>query len=219
MPIFRAAQTGLWENYDPTELATPEAFASNPRLVWDWYAWRRELVSEVEPNPAHYALAELEDLVPGFVLVTQNVDGLHRRAKSRDVVELHGNIGHIVCSVERVPVSPEDFVYAGQGSPPACPECGAYLRPDVVWFGETLPAEEISRAQTTASGCNIFLSVGTSSVVYPAAGLAGLASQAGAVIVEVNPEETPLSEGADFVLRGPAGEILPQLVASVRSAD
>lgn len=212
VPTFREAQTGLWENYDPMQLATPEAFADNPKLVWDWYAWRRELVSGVEPNAGHLAVAELEGLVPDFLLATQNVDGLHRRAGSREVVELHGNIGHVVCSVERTPVAPEDFVDGGEDAPPACPGCGAYLRPDVVWFGETLPVGAIVRAEAGASGCDVFLSVGTSSLVYPAAGLWRVARAGGAVVVEVNPEETPLSGEADFVLRGAAGEVLPGLV-------
>ncbi|WP_119067851.1 SIR2 family NAD-dependent protein deacylase [Rubrobacter indicoceani] len=216
VPTFRDAQTGLWQNYDPTRLATPEAFAADPKLVWDWYAWRRGLVAEVEPNPAHHALAELEDLVPEFVLATQNVDGLHRRAGSRNVVELHGNIGHVICSVERTPVAPEDFVDASDGAPPACPGCGAFLRPDVVWFGEMLPVGAIARAQAAAAGCNVFLLVGTSGVVYPAAGLAGEAGRSGATVVEVNPERTPLSGEADFVLRGAAGRVLPDLVARLR---
>lgn len=216
VPTFRDAQTGLWERYDPLELATPEAFEQNPRLVWDWYAWRRELVREAEPNPAHHALAELEELVPEFVLVTQNVDGLHRRAGSRQVVELHGNLGYVICASERTPVSPDEFVPAGEDRPPLCPRCGSYLRPDVVWFGETLSMGRISEAQAAAAGCDVFLSVGTSSVVYPAAGLASEAARSGALVVEVNPQETPLSGASDHVLRAPAGTALPALVEALK---
>ncbi|MDQ4106584.1 MAG: NAD-dependent protein deacylase, partial [Actinomycetota bacterium] len=131
IPTFRQAQTGLWARYDPQQLATPEAFMRDPKLVWEWYGWRRKLVGEAEPNPGHRALAELEDRLPDFTLVTQNVDGLHGRSGSRDVIELHGNILRTVCSVERVEVEP-----VTSGSPPVCPNCGAPLRPDVVWFGE-----------------------------------------------------------------------------------
>ncbi|MGH3088182.1 MAG: SIR2 family NAD-dependent protein deacylase, partial [Rubrobacteraceae bacterium] len=168
VPTFRDAQTGLWENFDPMRLATAEAFERNPKLVWDWYEWRRKLVSEAKPNPGHEALAELERLVPDFTLVTQNVDGLHQESGSKNVLELHGNIRRTVCSNEELVVEPEDF---GEGVPPKCRNCGAFLRPDVVWFGEMLPAGVMESASGAARNCEILLSVGTSSLVYPAASL------------------------------------------------
>ncbi|BBL78805.1 NAD-dependent protein deacylase [Rubrobacter xylanophilus] len=205
VPTFRDAQTGLWERFDPQELATPEAFSRDPKLVWEWYSWRRGLVARAEPNPAHRTLAELERRVPRFTLITQNVDGLHRRAGSENVIELHGNILRTVCSAERIPREP------GEGSPPRCPHCGAPLRPDVVWFGEALPPGALEEASEAARGCELFLCVGTSGLVYPAAGLPREASEAGALLVEINPERTPLTPLADFVLCGRAGEVLPAL--------
>lgn len=208
VPTFREAQTGLWERYDPQELATPEAFARDPRLVWEWYEWRRELVAAAVPNPGHRALVEIERKVPGFTLVTQNVDGLHQRAGSENVIELHGNITRSKCSVERVFV--ED--YDPDAKPPSCPNCGALLRPDVVWFGEMLPAVALEAASEAASGCDLFLSIGTSSLVYPAAALPYEALENGATLVEVNPHETPLTRRADFALGGRAGTVLPKIV-------
>jgi NAD-dependent deacetylase len=208
VPTFREAQTGLWARYDPQQLATPEAFERDPRLVSEWYEWRRTLVSEAEPNPGHRALAELEGRVSGFTLITQNVDGLHRRAGSENVIELHGNILRSRCSREGVTVEPEE-----RGAvPPVCPNCGAPLRPDVVWFGEMLPAGAFEAASEAARECEVFLSVGTSSLVYPAAALPYEALESGATLVEVNPSETPLTGSADHVLRDPAGEVLPELL-------
>ena len=209
VPTFREAQTGLWDGFDPQQLATPEAFDRDPRLVWEWYAWRRSLVSVAEPNPAHRALAELEGMVPELTLVTQNVDGLHQRAGSRSVVELHGNILRSKCSWEGVIVEPGDH---DESVPPLCPGCGAYLRPDVVWFGEMLPAAAMEAASEAARGCDVFLSVGTSSLVYPAAALPYEALENGATVVEVNPSETPLTGDADHALRGMAGEVMPELL-------
>jgi NAD-dependent deacetylase len=208
VPTFREAQTGLWERFDPQELATPEAFARDPRLVWDWYAWRRKLVAEARPNPGHLAIAEMQHLVQSLTLVTQNVDGLHQRAGSRDVIELHGNIRRTKCPVEGTTVDN----YDESESPPLCPSCGAPLRPDVVWFGEMLPDEAIEAASEAALGADVFLSVGTSSLVYPAAGLPFEAVENGATLVEVNPETTPLTPRADYTLHGPAGDVLPRLV-------
>ena len=169
VPTFRDAQTGLWSRYEPQELATPEAFARDPRLVWEWYAWRRELVKQAAPNPGHRALAALEARVSSFVLITQNVDGLHQRAGSQNVTELHGNIMRSKCSVEVIVVEPrEDDL----GIPPSCPNCGAFLRPDLVWFGEVLPVRAFEGALEAARGCDLFLSVGTSGLVQPAASLA-----------------------------------------------
>jgi NAD-dependent deacetylase len=208
VPTFREAQTGLWERFDPQELATPEAFARDPRLVWDWYAWRRKLVAEARPNPGHVAIAEMQHLVQNLTLVTQNVDGLHQRAGSRDVIELHGNIRRTKCPVEGTTVDN----YDESESPPLCPSCGAPLRPDVVWFGEMLPPEAIEAASEAARGADVFLSVGTSSLVYPAGGLPFEALENGATLVEVNPETTPLTPRADYALHGPAGDVLPRLI-------
>lgn len=207
IPTFRDALTGLWANYDPQELATPEGFARNPKLVWDWYAERRQRIAGVQPNPGHLALAALEQRFERFTLVTQNIDSLHQRAGSREVVQLHGNIARVKCSVEETVVNPipED------ASPPRC-HCGAFLRPDVVWFGEMLPADALARAEEAAEHCEVFLSIGTSAQVYPAAELPLRALSAGAAVVEINPERTALTRHAQFSLQGPAGTILPQLV-------
>ena len=208
VPTFREAQTGLWERFDPQELATPEAFERDPGLVWDWYAWRRGLVAQAAPNPGHLALAEMQDLGQQFTLVTQNVDGLHQRAGSRGVIELHGNILRTMCSVEGVEVEE----YEESESPPVCRSCGAPLRPDVVWFGEILPSEALDAASGAARGADIFLSIGTSSLVYPAAALPHEALESGATLVEINPGETPLTPHAEYALRGPAGDVLPRLI-------
>lgn len=212
VPTFREAQTGLWARFSPEDLATPEAFRRNPRLVWEWYAWRRDLVARAQPNPGHLALARLAGLVPRLTLITQNVDGLHERAGSGGVIELHGNIARTICSRDRAVVEswPE-----GDELPPGCPRCGAPLRPDVVWFGEHLPPEALSAAFAAASGCDLFLSVGTSAVVYPAAALPHAALEAGALVVEVNTEATELTPLVPYSLRGPAGAVLPALVAAL----
>lgn len=212
IPTFRDALTGLWARYDPEELATPEAFARHPKLVWDWYAERRRMVRGCEPNAGHRALAQLEDHCPEFALITQNVDGLHQRAGSRKVHELHGNILRVRCSREGTHFA-EWNEGAGDGPPP-CPNCGAMLRPDVVWFGEQLPEEVFAAAERASTSCEVFLVVGTSGVVYPAAGLASLAAESGATVMEINPEETPLSHLARISLRKPAGELLPLMISN-----
>jgi NAD-dependent deacetylase len=210
VPTFREAQTGLWARYEPTQLATPEAFRRNPALVWEWYQWRRQLISQVKPNRGHLALARMARFVPDFTLITQNVDGLHQEAGSQNVVELHGNIWRNLC-VE------EDALVASQTTddriPPHCPSCGGLLRPDVVWFGETLPRNALATALAAAQRCEVFFSIGTSAIVHPAAALAHEASNYGATVVEINLTVTPLSDHADFVLRGPAGQILPMVVS------
>jgi NAD-dependent deacetylase len=206
---FRDVQTGLWAQYKPEDLATPEAFRKNPKLVWDWYAMRREVMKQAKPNPGHYALAEMARHVLQFVLITQNVDGLHLEAGSPEVIELHGNLGRVKCFegcgvVEAWDESSEEV--------PRCPQCGAYLRPDVVWFGEPLPRSELDAAVEAARKCEVFFSIGTSGLVQPAAALAYAARNRGAVVVEINLEPTPLTEKADFAFHGRAGEILPALV-------
>jgi len=207
VPTFREAQTGLWSQYDPMQLATPEAFGVNPELVWDWYQYRRELVRDVEPNPGHFALVELAELIPGFTLVTQNVDGLHARAGSRDVIEFHGNLFVNRCSVEGTEVRGRESRQL-----PYCPGCGAPLRPGVVWFGEAIPAAASEQAFAAARRCDVFFSIGTSSLVYPAAGLVDVAREAGATLVEINPEPTEIAASLDFALAGKSGQILPDLV-------
>jgi NAD-dependent deacetylase len=199
VPTFRGPD-GLWQGVRPEEVATPEAFARDPRFVW---------VTAVEPNPAHHALAALERRFDLFTLITQNVDGLHRRAGSRNVVEVHGNIWRVRCTgcagvFDKTGVTLPDL--------PKCESCGALLRPDVVWFGEALDSETWSAAMHATVACDCLLSVGTSALVYPAAGLADVARRVGAGIVEVNLEATPASRLADVALHGKAGEILPTLV-------
>jgi NAD-dependent deacetylase len=215
VPTFRDAQTGLWAKYRAEELATPEAFREHPKLVWDWYEWRRTLVARAEPNAGHHALSELEQLVPDFSLLTQNVDRLHQRAGSRRVIELHGNIFDTLCFDEGTQV----LTWAEDGSvPPRCPRCAGLLRPGVVWFGEPLPEAALASASRAAAECQLLLSIGTSSLVQPAARLPYEAKAVGSLIVEINPAETALSEHADYVLRGLAGEILPQLLRLLREA-
>jgi NAD-dependent deacetylase len=211
VPTFRDAQTGLWASFRAEDLATPGAFRRNPRMVWEWYAMRREALATVEPNAGHRALVTLEQRVARLTLVTQNVDGLHARAGSRAVIELHGNIARVRCSGDgRV----ADSWASDTRVPPHCAHCDRLLRPDVVWFGEQLPPEALSAAQRAAAGCDVFLSVGTSTEVYPAAELPFRALEAGACVVEVNPDVTPLSARATWALRGPAAVVLPRLVAA-----
>jgi len=206
---FRDSQTGLWAQYKPTELASPEAYDRDPKLVWDWYAWRREAIKGVRPNPGHYALVDMAHHIPDFSLITQNVDGLHRMAGSSRVIELHGNIQRVNCSsCGRLAEAWEE----SDGDVPRCETCGGMLRPDVVWFGESLPRAELESAVEAARGCHVFFSIGTSGVVQPAASLAYAARNRGAVVVEINAEETPLTEKVDFALHGKSGEILPALV-------
>lgn len=209
LSTFRDGQSGLWAKYRPEDLATAEAFQRNPRLVWEWYAWRRQQAAQAEPNPAHRALVELARRVPGLTLVTQNVDGLHQRAGSEGVVELHGNIHRNKCFRQGT------VVEGGRETgdvPPRCPHCGAPLRPDVVWFGESLPPGALQTASEAAAACDLFLSIGTSGLVEPAASLAYISLQQGADVVEVNREATPLTPHATAVLRGEAGKVLPRLV-------
>jgi NAD-dependent deacetylase len=211
IPTFRDAQTGLWARFRPEELATPQAFARNPQLVWDWYEWRRTLLAQAAPNGAHRALARLESLTPEFTLITQNVDGLHQRAGSRNVIELHGNLSRNKCFTENTIIAD---AYDTTTRPPRCPACNGLLRPDVVWFGEPLPAEALQRAGEAARACELFLVIGTSAAVFPAAQLPIDALHAGATLVEVNKDATALSPLAKYSFRAAAGELLPELVAA-----
>ena len=212
LSTFRDKQTGLWAKYRPEDLATPQAFRRDPRMVWEWYEWRRGFVAEAWPNPGHHALARVEAQRPGFLLVTQNVDGLHAKAGSRNLVELHGNIRRSICFDQRHVA--ESWAPTND-PPPRCTQCGSPLRPDVVWFGEALPQETLQRAQHAAATCDLFLSIGTSTLVYPAAELPFLAGSNGATVVEINPDETPLSKLADFVVREKAGVALPAIAQAM----
>ena len=202
----------LWSQYRPEDLATPEAFERDPELVWDFYAMRRLKAGEVKPNTGHLAIAEIGRRIPKFTLITQNVDGLHQKAGSTRVIELHGNITRIKCSHGcGVFTEWEDT----PGRVPTCPTCGAKLRPDVVWFGEMLPRAELEAAQEAARNCQIFFSIGTSGLVQPAASLAWLARLSEADVVEVNTEETALTASVDYFLQGKSGEVMPELVKQV----
>lgn len=214
IPTFREAQTGLWRRYHPEELATPEAFQRNPQLVWEWYVWRRQLVTRALPNAGHQALVVMQTHVSHWTLITQNVDGLHQRAGSHEVIELHGSLMRYVCSAHRHAVNID---VPADGMPPPCPVCGSLVRPDVVWFGESLPLAALEAALAAAMSCDVFLSIGTSAVVQPAASLPLEALAGGALTVEINPDETPLSRRVDMVLRGPAGQVLPALVRATWS--
>ncbi len=208
VPTFRGAG-GLWKQHRAESLATPEAFARDPKLVWEWYDWRRGTLANLKPNPGHYALVELEKRAPAFTLITQNVDGLHERAGARNVLRVHGSIWSVRClgcGIER-----EDRRAPLQEIPPRC-ECGAMLRPGVVWFGEALPGDVWRKAEAAARAADLFLVIGTSAVVYPAAGLAQIAKASGARVVEINVAATALSEEIDESLRGPSGELLPLLL-------
>ncbi|HEV2690861.1 MAG TPA: NAD-dependent deacylase [Bryobacteraceae bacterium] len=209
VPTFRGTN-GLWKQRRAEDLATPAAFARNPKLVWEWYDWRRGVLSQAKPNPGHYALAELERRVSNFTLITQNVDGLHELAGSQNVLRLHGSMWTLRClGCERERVDKRTPL---PEIPPKC-ECGGMLRPGVVWFGEALPQGVWRDAEAAARAADLFLVIGTSAVVYPAAGLAQIAKSSGAHVVEINIAETVLSDGIDSFLQGPSGELLPQLIA------
>lgn len=202
---------GLWSRYRPEELATPEAFARQPELVWSWYVERFRRAAAAGPNPAHRALARLERVFPSICVVTQNVDGLHRRAGSRDIVELHGTLAVARCHRCGREMEMEMACDRSPQTPPQC-SCGGLFRPAVVWFGEALPAEALHRAYRESERCDLLLSAGTSGQVYPAAGVIEVAWRAGAAVIEINPEPTPFSELAALRLAAPAGEALPALV-------
>ena len=215
MPTFRDPG-GLWQQFRPEELANVEAFLANPALVQGWYAHRRAVVEDVAPNPGHHALAALERWVVArggeFLLATQNVDGLHARAGSEHVVELHGSITRSHCIDCFTPTTD-----AGRdGAALTCEACGGLVRPDVVWFGEALPEEAFAEAEQAAALADVYLSVGTSAVVYPAAGLPRLARQAGAYVAEINPQPSDIAGRLNEQVRGRAGEVLPELVAALR---
>lgn len=218
IPTFRDTMSGLWKDFDPQKLATPEAFAADPEMVTRWYDWRRLRCAEAEPNPGHVALASLQrwlDARGGLLtLLTQNVDGLHQRAGSRDVVELHGSLSTWRDAVTDEPWTPPTPPQPFDRFPPLTPR-GNLARPGVVWFGEALDEGIVQRAFEAASTCDVFMSVGTSAVVYPAAGFARVAHRHGAPVIEVNPDATPLRDVVDIALRGPSGELLPRLLEAM----
>lgn len=210
VPTFRSPQTGLWARYDPMQLVSVDGFRRNPRLVWEWHAWLRDLVKAAQPNPGHVALARLESLAPEVTVITQNIDDLHERAGSRRVVRLHGNLFETRCSREKRVLRDEDLDY--RSVPPRCP-CGAYARPGEVWFGEMLPPQALTDAVAAMRACDACLIVGTSAVVQPAASLVTYTRRA-ALRVVVNPEATEHTPLADYFLQAPAGIALPALVAA-----
>jgi NAD-dependent deacetylase len=208
VPTFRGAG-GLWRNYNVMELATPHAFARDPKLVWEFYNWRRNLITGLTINPGHKALVDLETRLSHFTLITQNVDGLHLKAGSKNLLEIHGNLWKVRCTkCHTVTLD----MSSNMGPLPKCQECGGLLRPHVVWFGESLDFALLNRAIEAARSCQVMLVIGTSAIVQPAASLALEAKEAGAVVAEINLEETPNSEMMDFVLPGKSGEILPKLL-------
>lgn len=222
VPTFRGAD-GLWRNFRPEALATAEAFGRDPKLVWEWYAWRRSRIAACEPNAAHRVIACWSRRFPNFHLITQNVDGLHQRAAASamaaagqgdacDVICLHGSIWEVSCwqGCAKAPKRWRDETVSFKEMPPRCPHCQGPIRPGVVWFGETLDPATVRQA-SEAAACDVFITVGTSAVVYPAAGFLTAAKQIGAFTVEINPEATPASSTVDLVLRGPAEMVLPKI--------
>ena len=211
VPTFRG-QDGLWRNFRAEDLATPEAFARDPRLVWEWYDWRRELIATKKPNAAHHALVELERRYERFWLITQNVDGLHRAAGSKDPIELHGNIWKVRCTgCGRVSTNRDVPLTLL----PYCGECAGLLRPHIVWFGESLSSEDLARSEDALRCCDLLLIIGTSGVVYPAASFASGARAAGAFVIEVNLDPTPNTALVDVSLQGRAKDLVPQLLSVI----
>ena len=212
IPTFREAQTGMWARFDPMELATPEAFRINPQLVWEWYTWRRELIRRATPNEAHYAITTIENLVDDFTLITQNIDNLHTHAGTKNVIELHGNIFRVKCSKEFIPF---DTWEDRPNAVPICPNCDAYLRPDVIWFNEALPAEGLQNAWVASENTEVFITIGTSAMVQPAATLPIVARQHGAILIEINPTQTPISHYMNMSLQMKASKALPMLIEEI----
>ena len=211
VPTFRGEE-GLWKKFRPEELANFDVFMRNPELVWEWYNYRRKIIEEISPNPGHFALAKMESHFPQFTLITQNVDGLHQSAGSSNVVELHGNIHRNRCvKCDRIF---SEIALSTDEEIPTC-ECGGLLRPDVVWFGESLPEDVLQKAFDVTKNCDLFFSIGTSAVVYPAASLPELAKQHGAFVVEINLEPTPITSFADVAIHDKSGVILPQIVKTL----
>lgn len=216
IPTFRGHE-GLWKTYRAEELATPQAFIRDPQLVWEWYDWRRGIIGSKNFNPGHAVLASWEKLFPSFHVITQNIDGLHQKAGSHNILELHGNIWKLRCTEEGT-ITENHNAPLGE-IPPHCPDCGALLRPHVVWFGESLDASILQSAFALSSSCEVMFVVGTSAVVQPAASLPLSAGESGATVVEINPDPTPITAYVDFSFRGKAGEILPQIDEALSLAN
>ena len=215
IPTFRDAQVGLWEKYDPAELASPTGFLNNPKLVWDWYEYRRDIVRKNAPNPAHYALAEMQNFLT-LAVVTQNVDSYHSQAGSKKVLELHGRIMENRCFKEGKLLNDNTLDYTS--IPPQC-SCGSFARPAVVWFGESLPSDTLSEAFSLARSCDVCLVIGTAGVVQPAASIPVYAKNSKAFLIEVNNQESALTHLMDVFLEGKAGEILPTLMELIKSKN
>lgn len=218
IPTFRDALSGLWERFDPAELATADAFRRDPALVWGWYEWRRMQVLQAQPNAAHRAIAALAQHVPRLTLITQNVDDLHERAGGQAVIHLHGSLHHPRCfACARPPSEPLAPPAEPEGGrrlePPRCRHCGGRLRPGVVWFGESLPAQALNTAFEAADSCDVLLSIGTSGVVYPAAQVPERAWLAGALLAHINPQPVGTHTEREVLLRASAAELLPRLLA------
>ncbi|HSH26183.1 MAG TPA: NAD-dependent protein deacylase [Wenzhouxiangella sp.] len=218
IPTFRDAQTGVWEHFDPMELASPEGFSNDPATVWEWYQWRRELIGRTRPNAGHHALVELATRVPRLDLITQNVDGFHRLAGSDPVLELHGNIQRSICSRTRREIDADWLATHADHKPPPSPHHPDGLaRPDVVWFGEALDEDVLRAAFEIAEGCDLMLVAGTSGAVQPAASLPAIAARAGAAVIEINPQRSELTALARWHLAGPSVTWLPALAASLET--
>jgi NAD-dependent deacetylase len=219
VPTFRDAIDGLWAKYDPQQLATKSAFEQNPKLVWDWYEYRRDLVHQAHPNPGHQTLAQLEHYYPGLTLITQNVDDLHEQAGSRNIIHLHGNIAQSKCFFDcqgnPTLVNVANITWDKTSGPPPCPHCGRPVRPDVVWFGEALPYDALQIAIRTSQTCDLMLVIGTSGLVEPAASLPRTAKVHGATVIEINPDESMLTRLVDLKLTGASGVILPQILEAL----
>ena len=207
VPTFRGTD-GLWRNFRAEDLATPEAFERDPRLVWEWYNWRRELIATKQPNDAHKAIAELERRCPDFWLITQNVDGLHQEAGSRKLSEIHGNLWAVRCTACGMITNNRDVPIAIL---PSCARCGSLLRPHIVWFGESLFTDDLDCCSRALTRCDVLLVIGTSGIVYPAAGFTSVAKEAGAFVAEINPDSTPQSSLVDVSLQGRAKDLVPLL--------
>jgi len=216
IPTFRG-EDGLWKNFRPEDLATPEAFSKDPKLVWEWYEWRRKLIKDSKPNPGHYALADLEQQVADYTLITQNIDGLHQMAGSRNIVEMHGNLWQIRCTncgnIE------QNFEVPFKELPPLCKDCNSLGRPNIVWFGEMIPMPIIDKSLTSIENCQVMLIIGTSGVVEPAASMGLVAKQTGKTVIEINLETTPNSNFYDLSINGKSGEILPQIFRKEQTSN
>lgn len=220
IPTFRDALEGLWAQYDPKQLATPIAFARDPKLVWDFYEMRRERMRPCKPNAGHHALSALEKRYDSLPIITQNIDQLHEEAGSTTIIHLHGLLAHNKCSQackgEPTPVDISQLDSAE--APPRCPYCGSYVRPDVVWFGEYLPKDKLDAAKRVLASADLMLVIGTSGVVSPAADMPHVVKGKGGIVIEVNPVESEITPIADVWLQAPSGEALPQVVAALERA-